>query len=405
MSNILVFCSYEVGGLPYKIAEILNNHGIKAYYLSLSIKNEGHDSSKYHYGSRGSAWDLTESPSVNCVTNSLNERISIENLINIKEKYNISNCFATGARSYLLDRAGIMYKYWSYGSDIDRMLNWTDRILRKNDSRVKILLSHLYFALFPYWQIKKTINAAGAIMIAPYQLNILKKITANKPLFFLPHFIPTTDYESIIDFKKNARLLICKRIGAKQYLFSASRHVWSNISNNNADIKGSDIVIQAFSSYISTTHDIRTKLVLIEKGSDLRYSKELCKNLGIEKQIVWVKEMKRDELNEYYQGASICFGQFGTPVITGSVVEPLANGTVVISYIGEESKVVPYYDVMPPVINTKDVEVIADTIKMLINNHNYRADLEFKSWQWATNNCSHEKFVSAFKKEFQIEGY
>ena len=54
----LVFCSFEVGGFPFKIAEILNNHGIKSYYIALS-NDAGHDSSTFHYGTVDFEWNIS----------------------------------------------------------------------------------------------------------------------------------------------------------------------------------------------------------------------------------------------------------------------------------------------------------------------------------------------------------
>ena len=46
--SYLIFCSFEVGGLPYRMAEILNAHGVEAYYASIAKPTLGHDSTQFH---------------------------------------------------------------------------------------------------------------------------------------------------------------------------------------------------------------------------------------------------------------------------------------------------------------------------------------------------------------------
>ncbi|CAN0499711.1 unnamed protein product, partial [Phaeothamnion confervicola] len=55
----LIFCSYEVGGFPYKMAEILNRHSIVTYYISVDREQFGHDSTTYHWGTQREEWDLS----------------------------------------------------------------------------------------------------------------------------------------------------------------------------------------------------------------------------------------------------------------------------------------------------------------------------------------------------------
>ena len=54
--NYLVFCSYEVGGVPYQIAEVLNRHGISTCFISLTQEASGHDSVQFHFGKQEEKW-------------------------------------------------------------------------------------------------------------------------------------------------------------------------------------------------------------------------------------------------------------------------------------------------------------------------------------------------------------
>ena len=48
--NFLIFCSAEIGGLPYHFAKTLNDSGLQTYFISLSGRKKGHDTISFHYG-------------------------------------------------------------------------------------------------------------------------------------------------------------------------------------------------------------------------------------------------------------------------------------------------------------------------------------------------------------------
>ncbi len=397
--SYLIFCSYEVGGQPYRIADILNRHGVKTYYVSLSLRTGIHDSTVFHFGQRSDDWDLSNLFQGNYLTYNLRKRNIAKGLAALHEQHGITNCFATGSLSYLLKEAGIPYKYWSYGSDIDRccdlrmMAPWKMAVHEK-------AIRYGYYLLFGCPQLKKALANADAVMIAPYQFEGLTKLLPNKSLFFLPHFIRVTDYERLVAEKRKNREIICSMIDAERFFFSPTRHVWSGHFQHIPDNKGNDIVIKAFARYAHVSGDTRSKLVLVSKGPDARTSKRLIEDLGVERLVIWLDEMKRDELNRYYQATTVCFGQFGTPVITGSVVEPLATATTCISYLGERSGQVPTYAEAPPVVNSRNPEAIAQAMSRLVSDKTYRSELSHRSWCWAKDHCSEERFVEEFLKVF-----
>ena len=392
--NYLIFCSFEVGGLPYKMAEILNRHGVKVYFLSIAKDPVGHDSSHFHYGTSREDWNISHQFKDYLISDT---KIKSK-LVNIKKEYNIINCFATGIKAYMLSDVGINYYYWSFGSDLDQqcfMPAWNNNYpLWKNCLR-------LPFYFFTHRRnARKSLRNAQSIMIAPYQIKAYNQVCPGKPLFFLPHFFTITDYELLLRKKQEIKQHICAKIGAQQFFFSATRHFWSGERAHLADNKGNNVIIAAFKKYLEISENHNSKLVLIEKGPDVDSSKALSDQLNITEKIVWLKEMKRDELNNYYLGADICFGQFGTPVLTFAALEPLVNGTICISSLSDNDDRIPFYHSRPPIFSSKDPAKIANfMIKILTNPEEY-AELSYQSWLWIKNNCSEEKFVDSFKKIF-----
>jgi glycosyltransferase involved in cell wall biosynthesis len=402
--SYLVFCSYEIGALPFVKARTLNQHGVRTYYLSLSGKASGHNSTEFHFGSEHEDWNLSHRfRDLSYLPHKIDQvlywpRAVINRLKTIKEQYAITHCFATGIKSYLLKEAGIPYKYWSYGSDLDRHCfhpvfppgypSWIGHLM------------DIPFRTVIRPNARKTICHSDSVMIAPYQAEKLRQVCDDKKLFFLPHLIEVMDYEVLARQKIESKRKVCKEIGTKHFFFSSSRHEWAGKYREEPDLKGNDIILKAFGKYLSKTKNNDAKLILVEKGTDIEASKSLAKELNISEYIFWIKQMKRHEIQKFYQGATMCFGQFGNPVVTYVALEPLANGNVCASFYGDNSSKVPFYDEMPPIFNSKDPDEIADFMQEVIDNNDFYNDLCYKSWKWTAEHCSGETFVRSFVEVF-----
>ena len=395
--SYLIFCSLEVGGLPFRMANTLNQHGVETYYIYLGSQARNHDSTHFHYGDRSEPWDLSGG-----FQDYLWRPRAIVALLNqIKSKRHILHCFATGRNAYLLKKAGIKYKYWSYGSDIDQ--ECFIRMPLSNTPVCKRFIIHPYRVISERSKARRSICEATSIMISPYQLESLGRICPGKRMFFLPHYFKTTDYQTLLEQKAQSKRIVYEQIRAERYFFSSTRHVWSGTLRDMADNKGNDVLLRSYAIFKKWAGDHQSKLVLVRKGPDVEASQSLSRTLGIKDDIVWTDEMRREELDRYYQGATICFGQFGSPVITYSALEPLANGSISISLLSQNNSIVPIYKENPPIFSSKNPKEIAGfMVRVLLGKEN-DADLSYKSWLWVQNHCSEEIFVKSFTKVFEEE--
>lgn len=391
--NYLIFCSYEVGGFPFKMAEMLNRHGVKAYYISTSPNSNDHNSTVFHYGERKEDWDI--SPLFDKKRHSAGK--DIELLKHIKSRYNISGCFATGHKSYFLDKAGIEYKYWSYGSDLDQSSKYF--VFPEKFPVWKKLVLNPYFLLTFCRMQKESIIRAKAIMISSYQFKDCRALCPETQLFFLPHLIHIEHYEALSKKKIESKEKICRSIGAERFFFSSTRHFWSGKNKAFTDCKGNDVILYSFMSYLKISGDRTSKLVLVKKGPDVIETQRLAQKLGLSNYIVWIEEMPRDDLLIYYQGASMCFGQFGTPGLTYAAVEPLSNGTPTVTFISNENIKIPFYGVVPPIFNSIEFKEIGNFMNRITRDESYASKTSYDSWLWAQENCSEEQFVKSFVKE------
>jgi glycosyltransferase involved in cell wall biosynthesis len=393
--SFLVFCSFEVGGIPFRMVEILNRFKVETYYIYLGNKTAGHDSTQFHYGDASCSWDLS-----NLFQDILNDTPKIiQTLKETKEKYNICHCLAIGIDAYLLKKANISYKYWAYGSDLDQYC--FIRTSLSNPFLRKRFLIHPLRIYHERQRARKSIQRSDSVMIAPYQFKALMKVSLNKEMYFLPHPLSIFEFSELQKQKRKNRESICKEIEAEEYFFSSTRHVWAGSSKKMSDNKGNDVMLHTFAKYIRLSKNRHSKLVLVKKGQDVEHSRSLACSLGINNSVEWLEEMKREELNKYYQGASICFGQFGTSVINFSLLESLANASICVSYYNETNSPVPYYKTIPPIFNSREPELIAEFMIRALENEEIWNGLSYDSWNWVKENCSEQRFVESFLSLFK----
>ncbi len=94
-------------------------------------------------------------------------------------------------------------------------------------------------------------------------------------------------------------------------------------------------------------------------------------------------------------GSEYCFGQFGTNVLTNSVLEPLLFGGISISSDNSQPGC-HYYSELPPIINANNPKKIASLMMYMDQFDEYKRELMRKSYQWIINNCSYMSFVNAY---------
>ncbi|HEY5998750.1 MAG TPA: glycosyltransferase [bacterium] len=396
--SVLIACSYEVGGLPFRMAEVLNRRGLPVWYLSVAPPTGGHDSTRFHYGERHEPWDISER-----IGGGASPREVVRRLAAARRELDIRAAFATGAEAHLLGRAGLPYHYWCYGSDLD----WQAfaPLWPEGHPLLRRAWTFSRFALGLRRRQRRSLRDAVAVMVAPYQKPALDRIRAGAPLFALPHLLAVDDRARLLERRAAERDAVRRIVGAERFIFSAARHVWCGALAAQADNKGNDVVIRAFARWRGSGGDRAVRLVLVRKGPDTEASARLVAELGLADAVTWLGEMNRDELGRLYRGADLCLGQFGTPVITYAMLEPLAEGTPCLSHFVFPHPGVPGYPEPPPGMAPRDPEGLAREIGLLLGDEAAREDAAARSWAWVRDHCSEERFVEAFREIFPLEAW
>lgn len=129
--------------------------------------------------------------------------------------------------------------------------------------------------------------------------------------------------------------LIEKTKSSEFKIFSHMRHFW--IPNDKLYLdtdfetinKNNDWLILSFAKFIIKHPFSKALLLLVDWGKDAQISKKLCKELGIEKSVLWLPLLSRRQVTAIMAICDVCCGDFTVSkgVIWGAVAyETLANG-------------------------------------------------------------------------------
>ncbi|MDA7531533.1 glycosyltransferase [Akkermansiaceae bacterium] len=159
-------------------------------------------------------------------------------------------------------------------------------------------------------------------------------------------------------------------------VFSHTRHVWKSnqgLTSSNFEKYGgnkrNDRLIAGFADFIRRTNS-NSILVLFEYGPDVKESKQLIRDLSIEKNVRWIPKLGRKEVLEGIRASNVVVDQLreGIVGIGGSSLEGLALGKPVMTHtnnaINDASN--GYYKA--PFIDVISQSEICDHIEWLFRN-------------------------------------
>ncbi|TLS69038.1 glycosyltransferase [Mariprofundus erugo] len=132
--------------------------------------------------------------------------------------------------------------------------------------------------------------------------------------------------------------------------FSPSRQHWKDRDPSMA--KGNDAIFYAAKELLAEGYNFR--LELVEWGRDVECSKELIRQLGIDKAVVWVKPMKKRQLWAKYLSVHAVIDQFLLPALGGVGFETMALGRRLLTAMDMELAV-RFFGASPPLFDVRDV--------------------------------------------------
>lgn len=154
-------------------------------------------------------------------------------------------------------------------------------------------------------------------------------------------------------------------------MFSPARQIWKE--------KGNDKMIRAFAKF--QTKFPNAKLIMVSWSLDEANSKNLVKELDIQKNVIWIKPVPKNELIEYYNAADIVLDQFTLGSWGTSTPEAMACGKPVLMYY-KKKYIIRAFSEEPPILNSFSEEEIYQNMIYLASDKDIREEFGKKGRDW-----------------------
>ncbi len=190
---------------------------------------------------------------------------------------------------------------------------------------------------------------------------------------------------------------VLTRVGQRRYVLACSRQVWVRPPHMADDqwrreSKNSDWLIKAFARLSAEWPDHNLLLAIAAYGPDVEATKALCRELGVDKNVVWLPKLARKELSVVAQGACAVVGEFKCvdEMIWGGVGwEALAAGKPLVhSFRFAPGRYEALYGTPPPPVLA--VSNQADVYKHLVriaDDPQFLNDFGMEASDWFSRYC------------------
>lgn len=148
------------------------------------------------------------------------------------------------------------------------------------------------------------------------------------------------------------------------YFMPSRLHIQKDHSYENC-IKNNQLFIHAFAKYIKAGG--KAKLVLLRRGTHIQKVKDIISDLGIQKNVIWKKEMTPSELLNFFYECDVVVDQFNSlssPLPGGGItIEALSTGTPVLKKIDLEYNKFMYGTAAPILACSTEEQIIEILVK------------------------------------------
>lgn len=207
-----------------------------------------------------------------------------------------------------------------------------------------------------------------------------KGIYENVPMPFI--YVPEYDELRDSDITFPAKKIIDGIRATHDFiLLYHGRQEWKTYHNDFTG-KNTHYLVQGFADYVKNNAASKSCLVMLEYGSDVIYTKELVKELGIEQKVFWLPKMYRKEIMYVIKQVDVCSGEFGYSYLTfGTIVEAMLMKKPVITY-RDDSLYTAHYQTLYPCFNAREPNEIAAAITEAAQNPHETKAMGMAASEW-----------------------
>lgn len=255
-------------------------------------------------------------------------------------------------------------------------------------------------------------NAQGRICAIGYKLSPAVFVTNSdnllaaerlglddKQVYCLPHAFDT---EKLFHFGHENKDRYAPPVD-KVVFFSPARQHWKDKDPSMA--KGNDYVFHAVHALKNEGYTFT--LELVEWGRDVKDSKQLIGELGIDDYIVWVPTMKKRNIWLKYMSVHAVIDQLLLPALGGVGFESMALGrrllTAMDMELGER-----FFGAPPPVFDIRDTQSVKEAMRGIIEDPQDCGGIGNDAREWIRGYHSSDKIcqiqVNAYSKILKKQG-
>ena len=269
---------------------------------------------------------------------------------------------------------GRPYVFLSYGADLDK--------LPFNPKNIK---GNIFSCL-----LKDALKKAAFVLYTmPQQKRSVAKLNLNNNMFF-PYAIPI-DMERYRPLNQNEKKKLRKRYDFDFIFFHPSRQEWTRRDSSVSSYKGNDKLYRAFAKFVKNDKR-RAILIAVEKGRDVKQSKELINQLKISRFVEWIKPVDKRALLEILNKADLCFDNFAYGFYGFAALEALSVG--IPTFLHLDCEVLDQS--APPIINVFSENQIYEKMVELTADRNRLTEIGKSSRDWVMKYYHWEKVIDRY---------
>ena len=206
---------------------------------------------------------------------------------------------------------------------------------------------------------------------------------------FIPHPVDDTKF---CPQKTDFRDKLLGEYGCSYILFAPARQNWR--------YKGNDKIFRAYSKLVKYFGKGSVKLLVSDWGQEVEKSKQMVRDIGIERDVVWLPPLCKPRLAKYYNASDLVLDQFMLGAFGTTTPEAMACGKPVVSFYKPEDHQWCFED-HPPIINAYSSDDIYESIERGLKDPEKLHSIGVKSLEWYKENHSLDKVVSGHVKIYE----
>jgi hypothetical protein len=278
--------------------------------------------------------------------------------------------------------------FYPYATGVEFLGSHSDRVLLENESFVRR-------TVFRYIRSKQIEGIRQAQFCVNSEMSLTKQTLDEIGKPFVPLAVPMVYNRERIDenlipdelrklksyVSENGLTIVshARQMWVRDHAYS--KEEWEKISKHN------DWLIRGFAKFIKASTENKSVLVLLKYGPDVDATIQLCKELAIERNVLWLPKMARKQIMNVLSMCDIGVGEFCTDhgaIWGGTGWEVLASGKPLMQSFNftQATYLQVFGHKPPPILDVKFEEDITAHLTDMALNKNKRIRLGYDSKAW-----------------------